>query len=526
MNTPEDLRPVLDNMRRAWNERAAENAQYYVYTGAPTGEDFDTSGRVNYEQIVRPYLPVLLRGRPPRECRVAEIGCGLGRMTACFAQEFGEVHALDVSTEMLAKARDRLSGFSNVSLYTGSGMDLACLPTAYFDLAFSYIVFQHIPSREAIRNYILEAGRIVRPGGAFHFQLNGYIAPEYQTGEKDTWQGESFSFLEAVEMLRAAGFMPFNAVGAGTQYFVLSARRISSDAQPLSSFILPGQAWPPGQLLEGWSRDIPGDCRPIGVVNRVLLGMPPCERERQSSDRSGLRFFISLNCGPAEGYPTASVMLNERQLGTVPMNGPGDYYGEFPVPGEAVQAPTVVVTLSFNAKQAPAVSVRSLGVYDAACGTLDHTATSEHVFWIANLEQECARLSAEISRANARVAELVAWARSLDEDLNTKVAWARSLDEDLNTKVAWARSLERDVEKAGKDLAQLHTEFEERTAWALSLRDDVEAARNAWANAQQQAQESALRAQQLDTALRAAHENPWPFVVGRIKRALRSLLKR
>lgn len=499
-------------MRRAWNERASENAQYYVYTGAPTGEDFDTSGRVNYEQLVRPYLPVLLRGRSPRECRVAEIGCGLGRMTACFAQEFGEVHAVDVSTEMLAKARDRLSGFSNVSLYAGSGMDLACLPSAYFDLVFSYIVFQHIPSREVTRNYILEAGRIVKPGGAFHFQLNGYLAPEYQAGEKDTWQGESFSFAEAVEMLRAAGFAPFNAVGAGTQYFVLSARRLSSESQPLSSFILPGRAWPPAQLLEGWSRDIPGDCRRIGRVNRVVLGVPARDLKRESSsDGSGLRLFISLNCGPAEVYPTANVMLNERELGSVPLKGSGDYYFEFPIPADSVQAPRAVVTLSFNSTQAPPVSVRSLGLY-AAAGTLDDLRNSERVFWIANLEQECSRLSAEITQANARIAELLTWGRSLDDDLNIK----------LN----WARSLERDVEEARNHLAQLRLEFDERTAWALSLQRDVESARTAWAAAQHQLSECEVRAQQLDAALRIARENPWRLVATKIKRALRSLLKK
>ena len=230
-----DLDPVLKEMRRAWNERAVENAEYYVFTRARSREEFDASGKVCFDKIVRPYLPVLLRGRCPRECRVAEIGCGLGRMTEWFAREFEKVHAIDVSTEMLAKAGERLSGFKNVVLHAGSGMDLAPLQDGYFDLAFSYLVFQHIPSREVVRNYILEAGRILKPGGAFHFQLNGYLSPDANP-QKDTWRGESFSFSEAVDMLRAAGLAPFNAVGAGTQYFILSARRISSELQPLSSF--------------------------------------------------------------------------------------------------------------------------------------------------------------------------------------------------------------------------------------------------------------------------------------------------
>jgi SAM-dependent methyltransferase len=489
VTNPDDLKSVLEEMRRDWNERAVENARYYVSTGVRTWEDFDASGKGSFDEIVRPYLPVLLRGRSPRECRVAEIGCGLGRMTAWFAREFGEVHAIDISTEMLAKAGERLSGFNNVVLHASSGMDLAPLPDGYFDLAFSYIVFQHIPSREVIRNYILEAGRILKPGGAFHFQLNGYLSPDAYPREKDTWEGESFSFSEAVDMLRAAGLAPFNAVGAGTQYFLLSARRISSESQPLSSFILPGQAWPNGQLLDGWFRDIPGDCRPIGPLNRAVLGVPSIAAE-ESDD---LRLFVALSCGAASPYPTATVALDGRDIGAVRMQGAGGYYCEFLVPSAVARASSTIVTLSFNPAFVP-VSIRSLGLYAPS----RHTAQSESIFWIANLEQECARLDRELARSAKRIAELLVWAHSLDGD----------------------------VEKARSNFAQLRTEFEERTAWALSLRDEVKAARNGWSRSNQQLMQYEQDLNQISAKLRSAQENPWPLVESKIKRTLWSLLKR
>jgi 2-polyprenyl-3-methyl-5-hydroxy-6-metoxy-1,4-benzoquinol methylase len=95
-------------MRRDWNERALQDAERFVYTRNSDADeaDFSSSGRANYDQLVRPYLPVLLNGADPRDCRVLEIGCGVGRMTRWFAASFGEVHGIDIATEMIGQARD------------------------------------------------------------------------------------------------------------------------------------------------------------------------------------------------------------------------------------------------------------------------------------------------------------------------------------------------------------------------------------------------------------------------------------
>ena len=46
-------------------------------------------------------------------------------------------------------------------------------PPLEFDFAFSVIVFQHIPSREIIENYVREVHRLLRPGALFKFQVQG-----------------------------------------------------------------------------------------------------------------------------------------------------------------------------------------------------------------------------------------------------------------------------------------------------------------------------------------------------------------
>jgi SAM-dependent methyltransferase len=98
-------------------------------------------------------------------------------------------------------------------------MDLSVLPDLPFDFAFSSIVFQHIPSREIIENYIREVHRLLRPGALFKFQVQGNIA--LKTSPEDTWLGVPISDQDAVEMALRCGFDPRYRHGAGEQYFWL-----------------------------------------------------------------------------------------------------------------------------------------------------------------------------------------------------------------------------------------------------------------------------------------------------------------
>ena len=87
------------------------------------------------------------------------------------------------------------------------------------DFAFSSIVFQHIPSRDVIENYVREVQRLLRPGGLFKFQVQGDATLE--TRPDDTWLGVPFSDDEVVQMAERCGFEPRYRHGAGEQYFWL-----------------------------------------------------------------------------------------------------------------------------------------------------------------------------------------------------------------------------------------------------------------------------------------------------------------
>lgn len=216
-----NLDRTLDKMRRDWDERARENARFYVNTERTdwTDQEFFASGERTVAEEILTDMTNICQGKEPKQLKVLEIGCGAGRVTRALAGLFGEVHAVDVSGEMVALAQEALRDRPNARVYQNNGMDLGVVPGGNFDFAFSTIVFQHIPSREVIESYVREVHRLLRPGALFKFQVQG--DPSLQTEADDTWLGVPFSDADAVEMAERCGFEPRYRHGAGDQYFWL-----------------------------------------------------------------------------------------------------------------------------------------------------------------------------------------------------------------------------------------------------------------------------------------------------------------
>ena len=198
-------------MRRDWDRRARENARYYVATDRSnwTDEEFFASGEKELADTVLNDMDNICQGRDPASMRVLEIGCGAGRVTRALAGVFGEVHAVDVSGEMIAQARSALAGLPNVFLYQNNGMDLAVVPNAPFDFAFSVIVFQHIPSFAVIESYFREAARLLRPGALFKLQVHGLPEiPEQEPPPLPVPPPEAVPLSEVPWRWRLAGKIP------------------------------------------------------------------------------------------------------------------------------------------------------------------------------------------------------------------------------------------------------------------------------------------------------------------------------
>jgi SAM-dependent methyltransferase len=143
-------------MRAVWDALAA--AETEVYVGDPArGEEELASlfGRL---------------GADPRGGVCVEVGCGPGRMTGALATRFDAVVALDVSPQMIARAREEVTA-PNVEFREVSGQRLDGVADGTADAAVCYLVLQHLPARRLVQAYVSELARVLRPGGEAFVQL-------------------------------------------------------------------------------------------------------------------------------------------------------------------------------------------------------------------------------------------------------------------------------------------------------------------------------------------------------------------
>jgi len=224
---------ILKQMRSDWDGRAKENAQYYVQNATTEWDrrEFFRSGEINVANEVMTDMVSICGGeRSPLDLRMLEIGCGVGRMTRMLARIFGHVTGVDVSEEMIRQARQNTADLDNVDLITGDGCTLPGVPDSCCDFAFSFIVFQHIPSYDVIASYCKEVYRVLKPGGLFKFQVQG--CTDIPKNKLDTWIGYPISQREAVVLSEQSGFDIEREDGAGTQYYWLWFRKLADAKRP------------------------------------------------------------------------------------------------------------------------------------------------------------------------------------------------------------------------------------------------------------------------------------------------------
>ncbi len=227
--------PTSARMKTDWDQRARENARWFINTLSvgQTEEEFDLTGRRDFDGLVMADLPLLTDGRDPCSLRLLEIGCGIGRMSRYLAEVFGQVEAIDVSGEMVSRARERLRGMANLSFHESNGVDLSLFDDESFDTVFCAYVFQHIPDEGVIESYIREAFRVLRPRGIFKFVTNAVADAEYLALEKNTWSGAIFPEARIRTLARELGAQITGVVGDGTQYcWTMLRKRQASVTRP------------------------------------------------------------------------------------------------------------------------------------------------------------------------------------------------------------------------------------------------------------------------------------------------------
>ncbi len=218
--------PVADSvssrMRDDWNSRAKEDAHYYVAFGRR--EQTEDEFLATADEVVAGIRWEMKRLGPgnSRARRGLEIGCGPGRLMRHLARDFGEIHGVDVSDEMIRMARQRLHDIPHAHVHANNGAELPQFADSSFDVVYSYAVFQHIPSRDVVLSYLREIQRVLKPGGIARLQLNGLPA---SVRVYDTWSGVRFSPEELIAFTREHELQMFSLEGVATQYMWTTWRK-------------------------------------------------------------------------------------------------------------------------------------------------------------------------------------------------------------------------------------------------------------------------------------------------------------
>jgi SAM-dependent methyltransferase len=299
---------ILEQMRSDWNERAGEDAYYYVAFGRREQDDEE------FFATAAPLIQALERELKRLQARDAalEIGCGPGRLMRPLSRHFREIHGVDVSDEMIRLARERLKDVPNAHPHHGSGTDLALFPNEKFDFVYSYAVFQHIPSRDVVFRYLQEARRVLKSGGILRCQVNG-LPPHAR--QYDTWSGVRITPHEIVAFAREHDFQLLALEQIDTQYMWITCRK-----QPAG--------WSQGPSIRNISNALTGEAvapstGPLAALSLWIDRLPAdCDLNNMSILADGAPCGI-IYIGPpaADGVSQVNVALPDGvRTGLVPVD--------------------------------------------------------------------------------------------------------------------------------------------------------------------------------------------------------------
>jgi predicted TPR repeat methyltransferase len=183
-----------------WSVTQSEEASVALYSlGDPSILDAATREIVAWLEAER----VLGQGRD-----ALDVGCGIGRMEVALSPRVGSITGIDVSPEMLTRARMRCATLSNVRLSLASGRDLGEFGAASVDLLLAIDVFPYlVQSAFALAEaHVAEAARVLVPGGDLVILNFSYRADRAR---------------DVRDVLRLAGAHGFDVIVAGTTPFAI-----------------------------------------------------------------------------------------------------------------------------------------------------------------------------------------------------------------------------------------------------------------------------------------------------------------
>jgi SAM-dependent methyltransferase len=139
-----------------------------------------------------------------------EVGCGSGVFLEPAVATRASIVALDLSTDLISQAREKVTGRGRAAFCCGNAQRLP-FPDAVFDVVFGSSILHHLELRSAFREIL----RVLRPGGRMVFAepnlLNPHIALTFRVLPRE-WGGLSpdemaFSRFAVQRLLEELGFV-------------------------------------------------------------------------------------------------------------------------------------------------------------------------------------------------------------------------------------------------------------------------------------------------------------------------------
>lgn len=146
----------------------------------------------------------------PAGSDVIEVGCSFGQMSFLLAERFRRVLAVDLSPDTIALASRRADryGVANIDFRVADAENLADVPDASVDGAFSFSVLRYVPDPEkALR----EIHRVLKPGGVAVVDFPNKYCPWFGPlkkvlGIRPHVHDRLFAAGEVKRMMEDAGF--------------------------------------------------------------------------------------------------------------------------------------------------------------------------------------------------------------------------------------------------------------------------------------------------------------------------------